>query len=144
MWTKEATSIPAMKKRVLPKCQRVIKQTESKRIQIFIPAKGKKKKSKTLAFSSATLYTRKQWINVFKALRENNFILRILSVSKEQVKCEYKFNICSNVKNSERLFPMYFFSGKNSFSKWKQKLERMRKNQTWNQITMLLFHKCIR
>lgn len=70
------------------------KQAESKRKKNIVPQRGKKKnQSDFLAFSSATLYTRKQQINVFKASGKNNFVLRILHISKE-VKCEYKFNIC--------------------------------------------------
>ena len=69
------------------------KQAESKRKKILFPKGEKKNQSDFLAFSSATLYTRKQQINVFKALSKNNFVIRILHISKE-VKCEYKFNIC--------------------------------------------------
>lgn len=81
----------------VPKCQSMIKHTnkqKAKEKKILFP-KGEKKKQQSdfLAFSSATLYTRKQQINVFKASGKNNFVLRILHISKE-VKCEYKFNIC--------------------------------------------------
>ena len=63
------------------------KQAERKRKKILFPKGGKKASQDFLAFFSAALYTRKQQINVFKALSKNNFVLRVLHISKE-VKCD--------------------------------------------------------
>lgn len=73
-----------------PKCQSTIKHTnkQKEKEKKYCSPKGEKKASQDfLAFSSAALYTRKQQINVFKALSKNSFVLRILHISKE-VKCD--------------------------------------------------------